>query len=60
MNTIKLRYTDLEQAQDALERIRDVVITNKDSAHLANGGIEIHTQDLVRVATDLVADGFDV
>ena len=58
MVTIKLRYTDLELAMLALERIRGSILTEKDSAIIADGGVEIFTPNPVRVCQELEADGF--
>jgi hypothetical protein len=58
MIIIKLRYTDLPSAQAAIERIRGSILSWEDSAIIADGGIEIFTQDPVRVCQELAADGF--
>jgi hypothetical protein len=58
MIKIILPAYDLEQAIEIRDRIRGIVLRDSERVTITDGGVQISTNDPVRVCKELQSDGF--
>ncbi len=58
MIKIVLPAQSVEEAVEIRNRVRGIILRIGDSVMIVDGGVAIHTDDPVRVVTELSQDGF--